>query len=129
MLFVKGIIKISTSLLFEKIYHLYTIFIGSARAIVPTREMILECLVLAKPTAIISVPVLFNRVYDNVMKGVAEQSPLKQKIFKYAMSVARERNHRLEFGKPVSGWLNWKHGLIDKIVLSKIRGRLGGRLA
>ncbi len=35
---------------------------GSARAIVPTREMILECLQLSRPTCILSVPVLFNRV-------------------------------------------------------------------
>ena len=62
------------------------------------------------------------------MKGVSEQSPLKQKIFKYAMSVARERNHKLEFGKSVSAWLNFKHKWVDKIVLSKIRARLGGRL-
>ena len=36
--------------------------LGGARAIVPTREMILECLAIVKPTAIISVPALFNRV-------------------------------------------------------------------
>ena len=36
--------------------------LGNARAIVPNREAILECLALAKPTGIVSVPVLFNRV-------------------------------------------------------------------
>lgn len=35
---------------------------GSARAIVPHRDMILECLQLARPTTILSVPALFNRV-------------------------------------------------------------------
>jgi hypothetical protein len=35
---------------------------GNARAIVPNREMLMECLQLAKPTCIISVPALFNRV-------------------------------------------------------------------
>lgn len=62
------------------------------------------------------------------MKNVAEQSSLKQKLFHYAISVSRDRNHRLEYGKPVSAWLALKHRLADKIVLSKIRAKLGGRL-
>ena len=55
------------------------------------------------------------------MKGVSEQSPLKQKVFHYALSVSRERNANLEFGRPVSTWLAFKHKWADKIVLSKIR--------
>ena len=62
------------------------------------------------------------------MKGVSEQSPLKQKVFHYALSVSRERNANLEFGRPVSAWLAFKHKWADKIVLSKIRDKLGGRL-
>jgi long-chain acyl-CoA synthetase len=68
------------------------------------------------------------QVFDGVMKGVSEQSALRQKIVHYALGVSRERNHNLEFGKPVSAWLAFKHKWADKIVLSKIRARLGGRL-
>jgi long-chain acyl-CoA synthetase len=35
---------------------------GSALAIVPHRDQILECLQISKPTVIFSVPVLFNKV-------------------------------------------------------------------
>jgi len=101
---------------------------GSARAIVPNREMLLECLGVARPTAIISVPVLFNRVYDGVMKTVSQSSPLKQALVKYALSVARRRNHALEFGKPVGALLGLQFKVLDKVVLSKIRDKLGGRL-
>lgn len=62
------------------------------------------------------------------MKSISESSPLKQKLFHAAMAVSRERNHNLEFGKPVSAWLAFKHKWADKIVFSKIRERLGGRL-
>jgi long-chain acyl-CoA synthetase len=67
-------------------------------------------------------------VYDQVMKSVEQSSSLKQAIFHYALSVSRERNANLEFGRPVSAWLAFKHKWADKIVLSKIRDRLGGRL-
>jgi len=101
---------------------------GSARAIVPSREQILECLQLSKPTCIISVPVLFNRVYDSIMKGISEQSAFRQKLVHYALSVSRERNANLEFGRSVSPFLAWKHNLLDKVIFSKIREKLGGRL-
>ena len=44
------------------------------------------------------------------------------------MGVARERNHLLEFGGTPSALLNFKFGIADKVVLSKIRDRLGGRM-
>ena len=75
-----------------------------------------------------SVPMLFNRVYDGVQKAINEGSAVKKSLFTAAMKVARERNHLMEFGKPVGAWLNFKHSLADKIIFSKIRERLGGRL-
>lgn len=62
------------------------------------------------------------------MKGISEQSPLKQKLVHYALSVSRERNANLEFKRSVSPFLAWKFNLLDKIVFSKLREKLGGRL-
>jgi long-chain acyl-CoA synthetase len=67
-------------------------------------------------------------VYDGVLKNVSEQPPLKQKIFHTALAISRERNSLLEFGKPVSAWLEFKHRIADKVVFSNIRQKLGGRL-
>ncbi|KAJ1429627.1 hypothetical protein B484DRAFT_59004 [Ochromonadaceae sp. CCMP2298] len=101
---------------------------GSARAIVPSRELIMECLGVARPTSIMSVPALLNRVYDGVMKGVSQSSPLKQALIEYAFTVARRRNHALEFGKPVGRLLGMQFKLLDRLLLSKFRATLGGRL-
>jgi long-chain acyl-CoA synthetase len=101
---------------------------GSALGIVSNREQILESIPMIKPTIIMSVPILFNKVYDGVQKAIAEGSPAKKALFGAALRVARERNELLEFGQPVGAWLNFKHNLADKVVFSKIRERLGGRL-
>lgn len=101
---------------------------GSALGIVSSREQILESIPLIKPTIIMSVPMLFNKVYDGVQKAISEGSAAKKSLFGAAMKVSRERNHLLEFGKPVGAWLDFKHKLADKIIFSKIRDRLGGRL-
>ena len=101
---------------------------GSALGIVEKREQILECLAMIKPSLLCSVPVLFNRVYDGVLKKISTESPLKQKLFHAALKISRERNQLLENHKPVGAWLNFKHKIVDKIVLSKIRDRLGGNI-
>lgn len=101
---------------------------GSKLGIVPSREEILQCIPLLRPTIILSVPTLFNKVYAGVMKGVAAQSPLKQKLFHMALSISRERNELMEMHKDPGFFLNLQHSIADKVVLSKIREKLGGRL-
>jgi long-chain acyl-CoA synthetase len=101
------------------IYH------GSSLAIVPTRDQILEGIALAQPNIIVSVPALFNRIFDGVQKSLRAESPLKQKLVAHALSVARARNHELEYGRAV-GFVQEKYfQLMDKVVLSKIRGKFG----
>lgn len=62
------------------------------------------------------------------MKGVKQQSFIKRSIFKLALRVARKRNHKKEYGQPVSSLLEWQFQLFDRIVFSKVRERLGGRV-
>lgn len=101
---------------------------GCAMAIVPHRDQIVECIDLAKPSVIVSVPVLFNKVFDGVMKNVATQSAIKQKLFHFALANARKRNHNLEFGKAVPFHVEMLNKLFDKLVFAKIREKLGGNL-
>lgn len=101
---------------------------GSSIAICPSREELLECFQIVKPTHLLSVPALFNRIYDGVHNKVSEAPALRQKIFHTAMAIARERNHKLEFHEPVSSWLEFKFKLADKIVMSKLREVMGGKL-
>jgi long-chain acyl-CoA synthetase len=81
-----------------------------------------------KPTLLFAVPMLLNKVYDQVMNGIAQQSPFRQKLVKAAFKISRQRNHLLEFHQPVPALLEWKFKMCDKIIFSKIRDRLGGRL-
>ena len=101
---------------------------GSCLAIVPSREQIVECIEIAKPTVINSVPILYNRVYDGVMKKMNEGSKLQKSLFDYALKISRQRSSLLEFGKPVGLLLELQYKLFDKIIFSKIRSRLGGRI-
>ncbi|KAK9765175.1 medium-chain fatty acid-CoA ligase faa2 [Basidiobolus ranarum] len=70
-----------------------------------------------KPTIFISVPRLYNRIYDKVMSGVKEKGRLSRYLFKKAYKTKEA---------------NLKHGVVthwfwDRLVFRKIRSKLGGR--
>jgi long-chain acyl-CoA synthetase len=101
---------------------------GCAMGLVPSREQILECIGLIKPDVIVSVPILFNKVYDGVMKNVRSLPALKKSLFHFALKNSRERNHALEFGKPVPFFVDFLHKVFDKMVFKPIRDKMGGNL-
>lgn len=101
---------------------------GNALCIVEKRELIMDCLQAAQPTLLMSVPVLYNKIYDGVMKAVHQGPALNKAIFHRALKVARERNALLHAGLPAGWWLSLQHRLLDKAVFLKIRDRISPRI-
>jgi long-chain acyl-CoA synthetase len=59
----------------------------------------MEDILLVKPTVLVSVPTLFQRIYDGVKAKVARSSPIEKAAFNVAMAVALDRRqtfNRLE---------------------------------
>ena len=100
---------------------------GISVAICDNVDKLVDYLAEVKPTLLISVPRIFNRVYDNLNKKMADASPIQQKLFAAAMDAAVEKRRLANEGKS-SFLVDLKHGLFDKLVFSKVRARLGGRL-
>ncbi len=80
-----------------------------------------------KPTLLVSVPRIFNKIYDGLQKKMDEAGGLKKKMFYAAIANAAYRKELAAKGQS-SWWANFKHGLFDKLVFSKVRDRFGGRL-
>ena len=78
-----------------------------------------------KPTFVLAVPRIFEKVYNGA-EAKAEAAG-KGKIFRKAADIAIEYSRGIESGK-ISPALKFKHGLFDKLVYSKIRTGLGGRV-
>ncbi|CAB4621878.1 unannotated protein [freshwater metagenome] len=78
-----------------------------------------------KPTFVLAVPRIFEKVYNGA-EAKAEAAG-KGKIFRKAAEIAIEYSKGIESGK-ISPMLKFKHGLFDKLVFSKIRHGLGGRV-
>ena len=78
-----------------------------------------------KPTFVLAVPRIFEKVYNGA-EAKAEAGG-KGDIFRKAAAVAIAFSEGLDTGK-ISIALRIKHALFDKLVYSKIRSTLGGRV-
>ncbi len=97
--------------------------IGYAESVATVAQNLQE----VKPHIFVSVPRVYEKVLAKVQEGVASGSPIKQKIFAWALGVGRKAlPYRLKH-KPAPGLLGLQLGLADKLVFSKIQERLGGR--
>ena len=81
-----------------------------------------------RPHFICSVPRVFEKVYGRILAGVDAGSPIKKRIFNWAMDVGREVSRRQRAGQPVTGGLAFKRKLADRLVFEKLHAALGGRL-
>lgn len=78
-----------------------------------------------KPTFVLAVPRIFEKIYNGA-EAKAEAAG-KGKIFHKAAEVAIAYSKALDT-KKISPLLKLQHGLFDKLVYSKIRAGLGGRV-
>jgi long-chain acyl-CoA synthetase len=81
-----------------------------------------------RPTLMLSVPRLYEKMYARVREKVAADSALKQRIFRWALGVGRQVfQGSVEHRRPGVG-LRARQALADRLVFAKIRERTGGRL-
>jgi long-chain acyl-CoA synthetase len=81
-----------------------------------------------RPHFICSVPRVFEKVYARILAGVQAGSPLKRRIFNWAMGVGRAVSQRQQAGQPIPASLALRHRLAHKLVFAKLHAALGGRL-
>lgn len=85
-----------------------------------------EDLSLIRPTLLVSVPRIFERIYGRIMDKLAEESAVKQKLFKAAIDIGWKK---FEYDQGREKWSSslLLQPLLDTLVGSKVRQRLGGR--
>jgi long-chain acyl-CoA synthetase len=86
-----------------------------------------EDMLQVKPTALIAVPRIFERIYRRVHSQLKDKSPLAQRLFHQAVAVGL---HRFGYQQKRLSWhpklLLWP--LFNILVASKVKQRLGGNM-
>lgn len=80
------------------------------------------------PTLLVAVPRLYEKVMQKILTSVEQSPPRKQQIFNWAFDVGDQVARLQEEKKRIPTGLAIKHGLADRLVLSKVRGQLGGKI-
>ncbi|GIV59550.1 MAG: AMP-binding protein [Rhodothermaceae bacterium] len=80
------------------------------------------------PTVLISVPRLFERVYNTLQKSIAEGPEVRRRLFAWAVQAGKQVAARRQAGKAPGPLLQMKYHLAHRLVFSKLHERLGGNL-
>lgn len=101
---------------------------GLTTAFAESLDTLAENLREVRPHFICSVPRVFEKVYAKILAGVEAGSPVKQKIFHWALGVGREVSRHQQRRQPLPGGLELRRKLAHRLVFSKLQAALGGRL-
>jgi long-chain acyl-CoA synthetase len=113
---------------FERMAGFYAAFAcGGVVALAESIDTIAQNLLEVRPTVMTSVPRLFERLYNRIIKGVESGPALRKKIFYWALDVGKKYVQASKKGK-VPAWLKSQYALADKLVFSKLKARTGGRI-
>ena len=90
-------------------------------------DTVIDDIAEAKPSVIVSVPRLYEKIAARVQEQVEHGSAIKQKIFYWALEVGRKYHDQRIEGK-ISFKTKQQHKLANKLVFQKIKNKMGGRL-
>jgi long-chain acyl-CoA synthetase len=81
-----------------------------------------------RPTFLLAPPRVWERVFASINTEVNKKTGLAKRLFHGAVGLGAEAARLREEGKSIPGWMQTSLKLADRLVYSKIRARLGGRI-
>jgi long-chain acyl-CoA synthetase len=113
---------------FGRLLHLLGAYEGYTIAFLPDPLRTAEALPEVRPTVLPSVPRLYEKVHTRIQAQFDDATGLRRRLVEWALrtgyqaSPYKQRGDRLPYG------LSLRHRLADRLVYSKVKKRLGGRL-
>lgn len=105
-----------------------TLMTGNHIAFAENPAAVMDNMVEVRPTSMVSVPRLFEKIYSKVNDSVQQMPQFRKNIFNKAIEVGREYVNKKYITNEPLGLLELKYKFFDKLVFKKIRDRFGGRL-
>ncbi|MCD6430754.1 MAG: long-chain fatty acid--CoA ligase [Deltaproteobacteria bacterium] len=115
--------------IFERMSGYYLpIYNGSVIAYAESIDMVSLNMTEVHPTIMISVPRLFEKIYDRIYDGAHQSSGIKKRLVFWAFGVADQLALCKREDRNPGGWLKLQYGLAKKLVFAKLGEKLGGNL-
>jgi len=81
-----------------------------------------------RPTIFLAPPRVWEKMYGTILTEVKKRSAVARKLFHGALGLGMEAARYRQMGKPLPPWMSGLLRIADKLVFSKVRERLGGRI-
>jgi long-chain acyl-CoA synthetase len=81
-----------------------------------------------RPTVLVGVPRIFEKIYDRIQERAAESGKLATFLLNWSIQVAREYAESRLAHQPLPPLLKFKHAIADWLVFSKWHRAFGGRI-
>lgn len=91
-------------------------------------EKLVDNLAVVKPTVMIAVPRIFEKIYAKIMEKTTSGTLVEKQVFKWAVSSAEKYFRKIDLDLSPSASELLEYRLAKKLVFSKIYDRFGGRI-
>lgn len=108
-------------------YYLPT-FIGAQIAFAESIEKVAQNFMEAKPSIMACVPRLLERLESRIKANALAKGGISAKIFLWSLHMGEKVRIHHENHSKIGPWLKLRHAIAEKLVFSKIKSKLGGRL-
>jgi len=114
---------------FERMATMYLgIYVGASIAFSEGIEKVASNIMEIRPTVMATVPRLLERIHDKVIKNATAGGGIKAKIFLWAVKVGAAARVKKENGNTLGPILGMQLSIAEKLVFSKIKTKMGGRM-
>lgn len=110
--------------IFERMVDYFLFSHGITIAYVASFDRVVQSMAEVRPTVVVSTP----RVYEKLYTAVLSATGIRRRLVFWARSVGARWTEARLAGQSPSLWIRLQHRLADRLVFSKIRERIGGRL-
>lgn len=101
---------------------------GASVAYVEQMETVAQALREVRPMVLAAVPRFYEKTYANIIEQGHRETGLRRKIFDQALRVAAEAVPWRAYGRKVSFGVKLRWHVANRVVFSKIRAGMGGRI-
>ncbi|HEY6866432.1 MAG TPA: AMP-binding protein, partial [Candidatus Eisenbacteria bacterium] len=113
--------------LYERVAgHWCALYRGCSIAYARDVATVAEDLTRVRPTVMVSVPRIYEKLRARVEARAEAGGPLARRIFRWALAAGRRYHEARHRGAPGAG-LGFANAVADQLVFRRVRARLGGR--